>query len=234
MNRDIIDTTLRPLLNRARKVWKAKGLPDIPWAELRSNEPKGAVREYTDHQVEAWKAELEPVPRFALHLLLTYGLRFGELFMKPSDINGEALELRLAGRYRKNGEELWIPLTAEDSRILTAMAGRAKAAKLATVLHTGEPATALTYHSLHDTLNKAARRAGLDMDRLIHGARHHAATRLLRKTGNLKKVKKLLGHATIVSTDRYAHVQTDDLRGDLEGMSRYSPEADADKKRDAQ
>ncbi|QYJ00798.1 tyrosine-type recombinase/integrase [Thalassovita mediterranea] len=226
VNRDIIDTSLRPLLNRARKVWKAKGLPDIPWSELRSSEPKGAVREYSDSQVDAWKAELEPVPRFALHLLLTYGLRFGELFMKPDDVDGEGRLLRLAGRYRKNGEELWIPLTTNDARILSAMAGRAKAAKLRTVLHAGEPAEAFEYHQLHRLLTNAAHRAGLDMERLIHGARHHAATRMLRKTDNLRKTQKLLGHATIVSTARYAHVQTDDLRDDLEAMSRYSPEAE--------
>ncbi|HAH10944.1 MAG TPA: hypothetical protein DCL48_12685, partial [Alphaproteobacteria bacterium] len=29
INRDLIDTTMRPLLNRARKVWKARGLAEI-------------------------------------------------------------------------------------------------------------------------------------------------------------------------------------------------------------
>ena len=44
------------------------------------------------------------------------------------------------------------------------------------------------------------------------------ATRLLRKTGNLKVVQRLLGHADIDTTARfYAHVTLDDVRAALEG-----------------
>jgi site-specific recombinase XerD len=46
--------------------------------------------------------------------------------------------------------------------------------------------------------------------------RHDFASKLLRKTGNLKLVKKALNHADIKTTVRYAHVLDDKLRAALE------------------
>jgi site-specific recombinase XerD len=61
---------------------------------------------------------------------------------------------------------------------------------------------------------------------LIHGARHHAGTTVLRKTGNLKLTQKILGHATIQSTMRYAHASEADLRNVVDDLPRNSPEVD--------
>ena len=46
----------------------------------------------------------------------------------------------------------------------------------------------------------------------FHDLRHTRATRLVRATGNLKAVQKLLGHSDISTTARYAHVLDEDLR----------------------
>jgi integrase len=46
--------------------------------------------------------------------------------------------------------------------------------------------------------------------------RHTAATDLLRATGNLKTVQKLLRHANIATTAKYAHVLDDDVREGME------------------
>jgi integrase len=55
-------------------------------------------------------------------------------------------------------------------------------------------------------------------DMRFHDNRHTAATRLVRRTGNLKAAQKLLGHADISTTARfYAHVDMDDLRNLMEG-----------------
>ncbi|MFL5181568.1 MAG: tyrosine-type recombinase/integrase, partial [Microvirga sp.] len=50
-----------------------------------------------------------------------------------------------------------------------------------------------------------------------HDNRHTRATRLLRRSGNLKMVQKLLGHQKIETTAKYAHVTMDDLRAALDG-----------------
>jgi integrase len=203
VNRDLIDHTLRPLLNRARKVWGAKSLPAIDWRAVRLKEPKGIVREFSDAEIDAWRAGLEPVPRLALDLMLTYGLRFGELFFLAADVDGVGARLTL--RNRKAGDTLTVPLVPEHARTLAAMASTRKA---------DEPVFAYTYWGLMSRLRTQAAKVGLGA-RAIHGARHHAATTLLRTTGNLKLTQRMLGHASIQSTMRYAHATESDLRDAL-------------------
>lgn len=233
INRDLIDTTMRPLLNRARKVWKAKGLAEIDWSSLRQREPEPEAREYSAAQIAAWTGELDGVERFALHLLLTYGMRFGELFFAPSAVDGQGARVTLQGSNRKNNRPHTIPLLPEDARTLASFAGRAASMDLPHVWFHGDPAKPYKYSLLHGRLDRAAKRAGLNMGRVIHGARHHAGTRTLRQTGNLRLAQRLLGHATIQSTVRYAHASEDDLRAALDGISRHSPEAETPNPRKA-
>lgn len=227
INRDLIDTTLRPLLNRARRVWKAKGLAEIDWASLRQREPEPEAREYSAKQIEAWKAALPPVERFALHLLLRYGIRFGELFFHPDRFDSEGPRLNLPGSSRKNNRDHVVPLQAEDAAVIAAMVGIARAAGADHIwLRPGTPPSEIKYSQLHWRLRSAAKAAGLTMPRVIHGARHHTGMKTLRATGNLRLTQRLLGHATIQSTVRYAHATEDDLRAALDGMHGQPPKAD--------
>lgn len=216
VNRDLIDHTLRPLLNRARKVWGARSLQVIDWTSVRLREPKGIVREYSAAEIAAWRSELDPVTRLALDLLLTYGLRFGELMFLPGAVDG--VQRRLTLTNRKAGDTHSVPLQPEHARLLAAMASTRKPTD-----------TVFPYSKagLYSRLRTGAARAGLGA-RAIHGARHHAATTLLRATGNLKLTQRLLGHASIQSTMRYAHATESDLRAAIDGLSGFSapsPEA---------
>ena len=84
------------------------------------------------------------------------------------------------------------------------------------------------YYALQSRLRAAAKRAGLTMSRLIHGARHHVGTAMLAETNDLALAKRLLGHADIKSTLRYAHALDGGLRAALN--SRDSPgDGEADK-----
>ncbi len=72
---------------------------------------------------------------------------------------------------------------------------------------------------------KALKDAGIE-DYRFHDNRHTAATRNLRASGNIKGVQKLLGHADIRTTSRYAHALEDDVRAMLFATeSRNTPEA---------
>lgn len=53
----------------------------------------------------------------------------------------------------------------------------------------------------------------------FHDLRHTFATRMLRHTGNLKLVSRLLGHSKVETTARYAHVLDDDLASALDSAS---------------
>ena len=59
----------------------------------------------------------------------------------------------------------------------------------------------------------------------FHDLRHTRGTRMLRATGNLKAVQKLLGHTDIATTARYAHALEDDVRtAMISGESRTIPD----------
>ncbi|HEY9057509.1 MAG TPA: tyrosine-type recombinase/integrase, partial [Aurantimonas sp.] len=49
--------------------------------------------------------------------------------------------------------------------------------------------------------------------------RHTAATRLVRASGNLKLAQRMLGHADLATTTKYAHVTQDDLRAAMEAAA---------------
>lgn len=226
VNGDIIGV-LRRLLSRAETVWEVKPISRINWKALRLPEPPPEVL-YSPEQQTAWLAQCDPASRFALTLRLTYGLRLGELFF-PLDAF-DASGPRLSINKRKRGA-LLLPLRADDGREIAARIVRAKAAGLETIWFDEEikPAkfgrpdrvilTPRGYVCIQSRLVTAARRAGINLPRVIHGARHHAGTTMLSQSGNLRMTQQLLGHADITSTLRYAHALETDLRAALEGRA---------------
>lgn len=249
VNRDVIET-LRPVMRYAEELWTARGLrvQVIRWGKLRLEEPAGLVKIYRDDEQAAWLAECGPTTGFALDLLLTYGLRFGELFFELDDFDptGPRLTIntrmmpdgeRRKGRKRDNGAHV-LPLKPDHAREIAARIGRAREAGLDHIWYVEDvnkrtretKLASLTYYGLQARLNSAGERANVSPGRLIHGARHHAGTAILRKSKNLKMSQRLLGHANIQSTLRYAHALEDDLRAAMEDVadvteSRNSPEA---------
>lgn len=234
VNRDVIET-LRPILKRAKTHWTPKGaahgLPEIDWRELRLPEPRGLSRSYSHKEQAAWlrHAEEEHVD-LALEVLLDYGLRLGELLFRPDQLGGDAAKPTLTlQKGRKRDVLLEVALTRDHGRQLFARAARARAAKLDTVwfFQNGmnrdgtERLVPMTYAMLEYRLSKAADKAGIKGGRRIHGARHHAGGEIMRDTkGNLKAVQALLGHASIHSSQRYAHVLNEELRGHIEGRTK--------------
>ncbi len=62
---------------------------------------------------------------------------------------------------------------------------------------------------------KPARRLAY-RDFRFHDFRHNLATKVLRETGNLKLVQRLLNHSDIATTTRYAHVLDGEVADALE------------------
>lgn len=233
VNRDVIQT-LRPILNRARIHWEAKGLPAIAWADLTLDTPRETVRVYSREEQDAWIAENGPTAALALRLLLTYGMRFGELFFPLHAFDGERLSWM---KGRKFDVPHTVPLLPSDAREIAARVSRAQAAGLETIWYVeeieeqeeGEPIVTLaplTYYGLQQRLRSSSKRAKIRQGRVIHGARHHAGTTIQRSSGNMKITQRLLGHLDPKSTNRYVHAMDADVLGALEGVeqSRNSPE----------
>ena len=80
-----------------------------------------------------------------------------------------------------------------------------------------------------------AARAVIGLEDLrIHDLRHTRGTRIVRQTGSLAAAQRALGHRSIKTTMRYAHVLDDDVRNALDASEpRNSPEPASGEKRKA-
>ena len=242
VNRDVIET-LRPVLKRAKTHWTPTGtphgLPEIDWRELRLTEPRALSRVYTAQERAAWTRKTADLwgddLDLALDMVLTYGLRYGELFFPPAsavalDTDEPILTLQ---KGRKRDVILHLPLRLDHARRLAARHSRAVAKGLPHLwfFAQGKKLVPYTYAQVEYRISKAADEAGIGGGRRIHGARHHAGSTILKRTKNLKAVQGLLGHASINSSQRYAHVLIDDLRA---ALAEDGPELPKEKARKAQ
>jgi integrase len=233
VNRDIIET-LRPILKRAKTHWSPKGaphgLPEIDWTELRLKEPRGLSRIYTPLERARWieEAEAEGVG-LAVEMILTYGLRFGELLFHPDAFVDDPDDpILLLQKGRKRDVLLPVALRMDHARAIAARVARARAAGLDCIWYREGPKrlSPMTYAMLEGAISRAADRAEIKGARRIHGARHHAANAVLRRSGgDVLAVKGLLGHASIQSSQRYLTMHTSEMRRLLEDeIPRNSPE----------
>ena len=134
----------------------------------------------------------------ALRLLTLTGCRSGEILgLRWDDVDRAAGELRL--RRTKTGARM-VPLTPAVEAVL---AGIARADGNPWVIAGRRPGTRMK--SLTADWHRIRARAGLD-DVRIHDLRHSYATRALAAGESLAMIARLLGHADIASTLRYAHL----------------------------
>lgn len=87
------------------------------------------------------------------------------------------------------------------------------------LLPTSKGTQVATSH-LRRTVKRYARDAEIaEVERVSpHTLRHTFATRLLRETGNIRKVQKALGHADLSTTMLYTHVVDGELEEAMKGL----------------
>lgn len=225
VNRDLIDTTLRPILRFAGRNLELK-VREIPWSDLRLKEPKGRTRTFSGDEIDAWRASMPEWHRPLFDFINRYGVRLTEAFFPLDAI--DVVGGRVALRARKNGGTHYLPLLPDDLSNMKARMGRARDADLSTVWFRQKPdgkLQAITPRG-HQAASQAALKAAKIVDaRPVHDRRHHAATTALKASGNLAVVKQLLGHESITSTARYAHVSDADV---LAALGHKSPHTEAE------
>lgn len=212
VNRDIIDTTLRPILAYAADNMELP-VRRIKWGSLRLDEPKERARAFTAGELAAWRDNLPEWHRPLFDFIANYGVRLREAFFPPSAYdNGE---ITLANT--KNGLDHVIPLDKDDVEDMAARAAKARLARLNTVWfrEDGGKLYPIHWRAFQSASKAALRAAGIEDARPVHDLRHHAATELLRATGNIKHVQALLNHQDIKSSARYAHTNKADLKAAL-------------------
>lgn len=210
VNRDMIDTTLRPILAYADEM--EHPVKRIKWKTLRLAEPKGRTPIYDPAQMAGWRNGLPEWHRPLFDFIARYGVRLQEAFFHPDDVKADTFEIVLQDT--KNGINHTLTILEDDMPALAARKTRAAEAGLKTIWFTDEGGklTPIHWRAFQSASRKAMTAAGIKGGRPVHDLRHHAATTLARDSGSLRLVQKLLNHQTITSSARYSHATADDLR----------------------
>jgi site-specific recombinase XerC len=201
------------------------GDPTLPIERARKRDVYRTT--FTDDQRRAILAENHDLrDRIALRLLLDYGLRKGSLKavqFKHFDHNRLWLTI-----FAKGGKVRALPIPQQpfwhdlerlildvEAKPADYLMWRSKTIPRAGVRRF--PDKPMTDHGMHSWWYRCLAAAGVVAEgtssgERVHKARHSAGQRVLDRTGNLKAVQKLLGHASIQTTgDIYADWDIDQL-----------------------
>ena len=147
------------------------------------------------------EGEIWPPAVAAIRLLALTGCRRGEILnLGWDDVDHTAGDLRL--RDAKAGPRM-VPLTSPVLRILDAIP---RLPENAWVIAGQRPGKRLT--GLHHYWRPIRERAGL-ADVRLHDLRHSYASRALALGESLYTIGKLLGHTSVATSARYAHLMRD-------------------------
>lgn len=213
---------LRKVLRRADQLWGMR-TAKIEWSRHLLPERERGIRELTEEEEARFVSNIRPdyLPVFLFSL--ASGVRLGGcLALRWDDVDWGARSLRIKG---KGGRDYLIPLSLEMRNILWPLQGHHDSVVFTYVVQRTRDGrkrgdrSPITVHGLKTEFRRAREAAGIpstgeDFERGYrwHDNRHTRATRLLRLSGNLRLVQRILGHSRIETTVRYAHVQMDDLR----------------------
>ncbi|MEQ8450597.1 MAG: site-specific integrase [Nitratireductor sp.] len=217
VNRSVCEP-LRAILKRCGGVWGQKVQP-ISWKDHFLKEPQERIREANIDEEAKLLATIRADYRPALRFAFMSGCRLNEIvtlewsrvdfFNRQYTVIGKGDKARSIPMTDAVYELLWGEKDNHPTSVFTYKAVKTRDGKQRGKRYP------LTENGLKTQWRRVKRDAGVTNFR-FHDTRHTAATRLLRASGNLKYVQKLLGHAHLATTSRYAHVTTDDLRAGLE------------------
>ena len=188
-------------------------------------EPEGRQRFLTESEEAAVLDWMSPYPDLAdaVKFLLDTGLRVSEaLDLQWSNI--EDGRIKLTSGQTKTSRSRTIPMTSAAMAILM------RRRNLPT------PFSGVHYRRLAMRFEQAARALSLGSDVVLHTCRHTFASRLVQRGVDLYVVGALLGHSSVVTTQRYAHLRTanmDEAIAQLQGSNDGSgSHADLPRQRD--
>ena len=142
--------------------------------------------------------------RAIVELLYGAGLRVAELVaLDWEDVDLEERWLRVRG---KGDKERLVPMGYPAQEALRRWGGSEDGP-----VFPGEGAERLTVRTVHRVVVRAAHRTGL-AGVTPHVLRHSFATHLLEGGASLRVVQDLLGHESLVTTQRYLRITIDQLR----------------------
>ncbi len=196
-----------------------------PVARRKLKEPEGRVRWITLAEAEALiKAATTSHLKDFIRLALNTGMRLNEMLGLEWDrVDWQQRLVRLEAQHTKSAKRRTVPLNEDAYRVLLSRARfRAEYCPDSPWVFALADGKRLT--SIKTGFATARRRAGIK-DFRVHDLRHTCAAWLVTSGVALVEVRDLLGHASVIMTERYAHLAPENVRGAvavLDGRSRFS------------
>lgn len=168
--------------------------------------PKGRTRWLYPHEEVLLRRELPRDDWEAAEFIIHTGVRRKEQWrLTWDDVQDGILHVEVS----KNGQRREIPLNAEAQRILDARRKRGLS----------RPFPYRNVYSFSQRFNRMVRILGLT-GLTLHSLRHTFATRLARLKTPIRVIMSLMGHGSVVQTQRYIHIADEDLQEAVAGLCR--------------
>lgn len=213
---------LKAIFRCAKELWHCY-LPREPhWKDHFLREPRERVRELHRHELIAIDRSVREDYKLWHRFLHLSGRRLNETLLRWSDVNWEAGSISTIG---KGQLPVWTPITPSIREILEACRGHHPEFVFTFVaLRSREGRIAgqrfpITYHGALTQWRRDRARSGVK-DFRLHDHRHDTGTKILRSRKNLKLVQRVLNHANIATTAKYAHVTDDEVARALESNAK--------------
>jgi site-specific recombinase XerD len=153
---------------------------------------------------------------FVVVCLFATGLRIGELagvMLTDMDLAEAAIIVRGKGNRERR---VFLPGRLAGAVLGVYLVERAKVPSSSAALLVNRNGQAMTTQALRRALIALAKRAAITRRVTPHMLRHTAATQLIEAGVDIRFVQKLLGHASIATTQIYTQVSDTSLRSTLE------------------
>ncbi|HUF41464.1 MAG TPA: tyrosine recombinase XerC [Verrucomicrobiae bacterium] len=160
------------------------------------------------------KTSLDVRDRAALEVFYSTGIRVSELVgLNWADIDFQLGIVRVVG---KGSRERIVPIGDAALEALRAYGQEQRkkwnfSCKGETPVFLNNRGERITTRSVARTVVKHLKLAGIQVKMGPHGLRHSFATHLLNGGADLRAIQEMLGHASLSTTQRYTHVNLDQL-----------------------
>ena len=212
------------VVNTAKNEWKVKTTP-LVMKKFKLTEPAENIK-YLKNWDEAHKiidkaaSHLRPIIYTALYT----GLRLGNLLnlkWEQIDFSSNNINVKIKDKNTQGGKNHSVPIVPN---LLTILKNQPHINEYV-FNYKGNPIKSIksSWRSIFYQRDENGRFTKELKDMSLpyinfHTLRHTAATWLYRKTRDLRVVMKMLGHADIKTTLKYAHLENDDVREGMESI----------------
>jgi len=151
----------------------------------------------------------------AIVLMTATGIRIGELVnIRLGDVDPSAGSIRVRGKGKRE-RTVYVANAALLRLLKSHLSGRQASTPVDDPLFLNTRGRPLTTQALRQRLRKAATAASIARRVTPHMLRHTAATLLIEEGVDIRFVQRLLGHASISTTEIYTHVSDVSLKDAL-------------------